>query len=272
MTEITSTEVNLDDVTPEIIELDLVNTVETAFAISAIAEGYEVEELTEYAPGRTTYIVRAYKVAVQHLHPNSWNPNEMTDQEQEATGESLDKRGQFQELVVRPSRQVESAFEILDGEHRFRHLSKDPDRIVAVNVLLNLTDAEAEQITAIADLTRGNFNKIKFAKMLKEIQQELGEDAGIGLPYSESEIDEIIQLADVDWDSFDEDDEEEDAEKKSIWVDFKAKVPSDAVDIVNQAYEQISAAAPLHKTDKAIAFGQFIERLCAEYLAGGQNG
>jgi ParB family transcriptional regulator, chromosome partitioning protein len=267
MTQTTSTEVNLGDATPEVIELDLIQDCEKSFAISAIADGYEVEALTEYAPGRTTYIVRAYRVEVQYVHPNTWNPNEVTDQEQDAIGESLDKRGQFQELVCRPSRMEEGAFEILDGEHRYKHLSEIPDRIVAINVLLNLTDAEAQQITAIADLTRGNFNKIKFAQMLKEIQQELGDDAGVGLPYTESELDEIIKLADVDWDSVDEDDEEEAGGQQSIWVDFKAKIPTDAVDVVNQAYERISKQAAFHK-DKSIAFGQFVERLCAEFLAG----
>jgi ParB family transcriptional regulator, chromosome partitioning protein len=268
MTQTTSTEVNPEDVTPEVVEFNLIQSCEVSFAISAIAQGYEVEELTEYAPGRTTYIVRAYRVEVQYVHPNTWNPNEVTDQEQDAIGESLDKRGQFQELVCRPSRMEEGAFEILDGEHRYKHLSEIPGRIVAINVLLNLTDAEAQQITAIADLTRGNFNKIKFAKMLKEIQKELNDDTGVGLPYTDNELDEIIKLADVDWDSFDKNEEEEgNTGQQSIWVDFKAKIPTDAVDVVNQAYERISKEAPFHK-DKSIAFGQFVERLCAEFLAG----
>jgi len=48
--------------------------------------------------------------------------------------------------------------------------------------------------------TRGSADKIELAKLLEDINNDLGIETIIGLPYSSNELDELIKLADIDWD------------------------------------------------------------------------
>lgn len=218
--------------------------------------------MTKYQIDRGVPIPRA------KLHPNPWNPNHMKGRQQEAVKESIQEYGQVLELLVRPHPEIEGEYQIIDGEHRFNILPET----VFCNVIHGLPDAEAKKLTIVMNETRGSADKIELAQLLSEIQSELGDDLGVGLPYDPTELDELIQLADVNWDQFDSDFEPEteatEDPSNDGFVRFTVAMPQEAMDVVNQARALVEdqRTTSLH-SDSQIAWGQVLEALCADFLA-----
>lgn len=147
-------------------------------------------------------IERGVAIPKSKLHSNPWNPNHMKDRQQEAVKESIKLYGQVMELLVRPHPTITGDYQIIDGEHRFNVLPGT----VYCNVIHGLPDAEAKKLTIVMNETRGSADKIELAQLLKDISIDIDEDQiGWGLPYEPDELDELIALADVDWDKFSDD-------------------------------------------------------------------
>lgn len=211
-------------------------------------------------------IDRGIAIPKTKLHPNPWNPNHMKPRQQTAVEESIKSYGQVLELLVRPHPELEGEYQIIDGEHRFNVL---PDTVYC-NVIHGLPDAEAKKLTIVMNETRGAADKIELAQLLAELSTEL-DDLSNALPWDDGELDELVKLADVDWDSFtdafEEDDQESTGEDPTDdFVRLSVAVPREAMDIVNQAKDLVEEQEGLHK-DTALAWGQVLERLAADYLA-----
>ena len=216
-------------------------------------------------------IERGVAVNSVDIEPNPWNPNKTTERQQQAISESLDKYGQIIELLVRPHPTKKGKYQVIDGEHRLTSLS-DKNQEVYVNVIHELPDAEAKKLTIILNETRGEADKIELAELLAEISKDLGDETIIGLPYNPNELDELIKLSDIDWDNFGKDDSDEFDEndpttESSEWTTIVAKIPSEAMERVQDVYNLISDERNGLNKDKGIAWGQVIESLCADYLA-----
>lgn len=232
--------------------------------------GYELETY-ENKRGQPRGIIRAVKTTVDKLHPNPWNPNSMTVRQGEATQESLDEFGQILELVVRPHPENPSEFQIVDGEHRFERLNQR----VSVNILFGLTEAEAKKLTIVLNNTRGEADKIELAKLLAEIQDDLGEQTITALPYTDIELEELIKLASVDWDNYGlggEDDDQDglgddDSDEDDEWVTLRMRIPKAAMERIQDAYNLIEQERKKLHQDKEIAWGTVLESLAADYLA-----
>jgi hypothetical protein len=211
-------------------------------------------------------IDRGIAIPKTKLHPNPWNPNHMKPRQQTAVEESIKSYGQVLELLVRPHPELEGEYQIIDGEHRFNVL---PDTVYC-NVIYGLPDAEAKKLTIVMNETRGAADKIELAQLLAELSTEL-DDLSNALPWDDGELDELVKLADVDWDSFtdafEEDDQEPTGEDPTDdFVRLSVAVPREAMDIVNQAKDLVKEQEALHK-DTALAWGQVLERLAADYIA-----
>lgn len=141
------------------------------------------------------------------LHTNPWNPNHMTERQSQGVSESIEWVGQVQDLVVRPHPEISDEYQVIDGEHRLASLGED----VYCTIVGGLTDAEAKKLTIIMNETRGQADKIELAQLLKDISIDIDDDQiGWGLPYEPDELNELIALADVDWDKFSDDYDPED--------------------------------------------------------------
>lgn len=143
-------------------------------------------------------IERGVKVAKSQLLPNPWNPNKTKKRQQEAIAESLNLYGQVLEILVRPSKEQPGKYEIIDGEHRYQELLDT----VFVNVIHDLSDGDAKKLTIVLNETRGTADKIELAQLLAEIDSELGEGAIAALPYDLTEYEELLALAEHDWDDY----------------------------------------------------------------------
>lgn len=212
-------------------------------------------------------VERSLLIKRSQLSNNDYNPNKTTERQQEAIAESLNSYGQLTAVLVRPDPDNEGNYIIIDGEHRSMVLDEE----LYVDVVHNLSDADAKKLTVIMNETRGSADKIELAQLLSSINDELEdfENLKLGLPYEDTELQELIDLADVDWDNFettDDETEEGSDDPDDNWVTIACRVPTETIDVINQAIALIKDETDLHQ-DKAIANGQVLEILCAEFLA-----
>lgn len=243
-------------------KLDLTE-IEQAFITEAQADGYILE--TVKTEGGDRGIIRGYKVAAKGLHPNSWNPNKTGARVDQAIGESL---AQFGQVISTVGRITDEGIEIIDGEHRSKQLKANQE--IVVNVLFGYSEAEVRKLTIILNETRGSADKIELAQLLSEIQEMDDDGFELGLPYEPAELQELLKLVDVDWDRFDEgsdsDFEAGGEGEDSGWTTLVVKVPTEAMDVLNQARALVSDQMTLNK-DNAIAWGQVLESISGDYLA-----
>lgn len=242
------------------------STKEKAFVDAAKEQGFTLEHLDTNNGPRA--IIRAYRTTVAELNPNEWNPNKTDERTNQAIAESLLSFGQVLECVaiVHPDG---DGLKIIDGEHRFNHLSDE----ISVNVLFGYSESELKKLTIILNETRGNADKIELAQLLSSISDELGDSLGEGLPYGDTDLTEIIKLADVDWDQFAEDFEPDNATElineyssDDGFTRIVCAIPNEALEVINQAYALVGDERDLHQ-DKQVAWGQVLESICADFLA-----
>lgn len=215
-------------------------------------------------------IDRSVRIKAGLIHPNPWNPYaNKSDRLQQAIAESINEFDQIQDLVVRPHPEIEGAYQILDGEGR--HRTFNPDEEVYATVVHGLTDGQAKKITIVMDETRATADKIELAGLLAELAEDSSiEELLNGLPYNDSELQDLIKMSEVDWDNFSQDFEPKPEESGSGddegWRTVYAKVPVSVFDLLGQARSLVEQERRLHEKPE-IAWGQVLECLTAEYLA-----
>jgi hypothetical protein len=216
---------------------------------------------------KTTLIERSLLISKSLLDPNPWNPNKTKPRQQQAIAESLQTYSQILDIIVRPNG---DRYQIIDGEHRYDELTDD----VYVTVLHGLSDADAKKLTIIMNETRGEADKIELAQLLADLSNELdAEELLNALPYEQNELDELVKLAEVDWDNFNNSDDEQPNFKGEFdptedeFVKLYIVIPKEALLVAEQAKELISQERELNK-NKDIAWGQVLESLAADYISG----
>ena len=214
-------------------------------------------------------ITRAIAVDPKKLEPNPWNPQKTTEIQQTAIRQSLEWVDQVQEILVRPHPTDDGRYQIIDGYHRWLELQSAPT--VHVNVINGLSEDEAKKLTIVMNETHGNPDKIELAQLLSEINEIQGDATNYALPYDETELQELIALADVDRESqYDDggdytefpDSEYQDTEDTTV----VAIVPGDMYSIVEEAYNEVFATLDESGTEKKV-WGLILVQLCQHYLA-----
>jgi hypothetical protein len=217
---------------------------------------------------KTTHIERSLLISKSLLDPNPWNPNKTKPRQQKAIAESLATYSQIIDIIVRPNG---DRYQIIDGEHRYDELTED----VYVTVLHGLSDADAKKLTVIMNETRGEADKIELAQLLADLSNELSSEELLNaLPYEQNELDELVKLAEVDWDNFNSSDDDEQPNFKGEsdptedeFIKLYIVIPKEALLVADQAKELISQERELNK-NKDIAWGQVLESLAADYISG----
>lgn len=212
-------------------------------------------------------------VPVKALHPNPWNPNKMSQRALEAAKESIEEHGFVDELLVREHQEHESEFEIIDGEHRQEIvealIEDDPEALIPIRVI-DADDAEAKKLTVIMNETRGSADKVELANLLADLSESYGDDVGIGLPYTENELNELIELASHDWDQYDENGYEENGGEEGSsggeWVVFEVRMTVEDYEAYTQAKQRIEEVEQL-TGERQTQNGQVIAALVAEYIS-----
>lgn len=207
-------------------------------------------------------------IPITQLHPNPWNPNRMNDRQYQAAIESITTYGFIDPITARPHPDQENAYQVIDGEHRYKAAQELGIENVPIT-LIHVTDAQAKKLTIILNETRGRADTIDLATLLDNLAQDLNPDELINaLPYTQAELDELLSMGSFDWDEHltDAADTPHTNHDKSDFTTLRILIPNDAMTVLQQARERVTEHATLHD-DEPIAWGQVIEALAAEYLA-----
>jgi ParB/RepB/Spo0J family partition protein len=198
-------------------------------------------------------------VATDKLHPNPWNPNRMDDRTLQAERESIATFGFVDPITVRPLKGQRGHFQIIDGEHRWKCASEEGRKKVPC-VVLDLGDTAAKKLTIVLNETRGQADTALLSTLLVELKEELGEDLGTGLRWSEKELDSILSVADDDWSKFDPDGLDDDPPNQGEFTTLQVRVPNDFLPVWEQAVDQVKDEGAELDPDKRVANGQVLMR------------
>lgn len=137
------------------------------------------------------------RIAIDKIKVNQWNPNEQTEFIFKHSRNSLRTQGQLLPIIVR---EVGGAFEIIDGEHRFRAALAEGAESVSANNLGKVTDEVAKQLTIIMNETRGQARRDKLTALLQDLEDTMGiEKLLAAIPLHETEIHSLLGSNEVDW-------------------------------------------------------------------------
>lgn len=153
-------------------------------------------------------------VKMELIEPNPWNPNKQSEREYAAEIESILDNGFIAPILVR---KVGDGYQIVDGEHRWKAMKDIRERgltgkgnVVDLilqqeipTVVLDISEAKAKKLTIIMNETRGKADLAGLGTLLAEIKVDFPDDLLLGLPYTEAQIAELMEIGDFNWDDYD---------------------------------------------------------------------
>jgi ParB-like nuclease domain len=139
-------------------------------------------------------IDRSTLIQIDHLIPNTYNPNVQTPQVSQAQRESIEEFGYLSAVLVRPHPTVPGSFEIIDGAHRVKECRDLGFETLECDVIHGLTDAQAKRLTLIYIETKGTPDRTKLKDVLEQIRMETPDLAEMrkGLPYTVVNLNEML--------------------------------------------------------------------------------
>jgi ParB-like chromosome segregation protein Spo0J len=144
-------------------------------------------------------------VALDKVVPNPWNPNRQNERQFEAEVESIADNGFIAPILVR---KLGMRYEIIDGEHRWKALRKIAEDGIAGKgnipslvesltipaIVLTVDETQAKKLTIIMNETRGRADLGELTKLLQDLATNLGDDLLTGLPYTQSQLEELMNM------------------------------------------------------------------------------
>jgi len=139
-------------------------------------------------------------VPIGDLDPNPWNPNRQSEAVDRALGESIDEFGFIDPITVR---RVDGRWQIIGGEHRWRKAQQAGMSEVPV-IAVDVDDDEAKRLTLILNETVGEHDVVAVGTLLAQLRADDVDMETLlrGLPYSTTELQHLLSLADEDWERF----------------------------------------------------------------------
>lgn len=135
----------------------------------------------------------AKSVDINFLVPNSWNFNQQSREVFRAEMESIRRNGFCDPILVRKHPKQKGCYEIIDGEHRWLAAKEVGFTKVPVISFGTISDQRAKGISVTFNETKGDAHKTALARVIAEIQGD--EDIRVQLPYSDSDLESLINLA-----------------------------------------------------------------------------
>jgi len=186
------------------------------------------------------------------LVQNNYNPNEMVDSIYNHLKQEIQRVGFIDPVSVRKTR--DGKLEIIDGEHRWRAALDLGMKEIPV-IILDMDESEAKIQTINLNIIKGEFNPIKYAKLLTDLEIKYQEDDLLKyLNMSKSELESYKLLLNLP-ENIDEEDVKgmKPVNKYEITFTFKTK---EEMDTVNDALKLVEGK------DRNIK----LVRICEDYL------
>lgn len=135
-------------------------------------------------------------VLISNVHPNSWNFNEQSEDVYRAELESIKRNGFVYPITVREHPGKDGCYEIIDGEHRWKAAKQLKYELIPIISFGKITDQRAKGLSVTFNETTGKPREDELAKIIAEIEGD--PDIRAQLPYSDKEIEGLIELAGMD--------------------------------------------------------------------------
>lgn len=209
------------------------------------------------------------------VKPNTWNPNVQNERQFQAEVESIISNGFLAPILVRPDG---NNYQIIDGEHRYKALNRiiqdgmsgaknvkelvEQKKIPAI--VVDVDEVHAKRLTIIMNETRGRADLAKLGDLLNTIAPDLGTDLIVGLPYTQTQLEELMDIAEFDWESLSipvtdtdlSNDEEEEGQYK-----VAATLSPDAAEMWKEALRMYKDELPKDpKRAAGIVIGRLLEK------------
>jgi ParB family chromosome partitioning protein len=198
-------------------------------------------------------------IRVDQLVPNPWNPNKMSD---EMLRKEIDSIKEFGFVDPIHCRSLGEAFQIIDGEHRWKAAKMIGMEEIPV-ILLDVDDVVAEQLTIVLNDLRGKPDEAKLAALVRDLSTRRSMlDLERVLPYKREKLAEMIaeRKSDFDWDALKRPKIEEKPEVAQ-WVERIYRLPIDAAQVIDEAISKV-------KEDGVNDDWKALELICADFMAG----
>jgi len=144
---------------------------------------------------------RLIEVRVEDLIPHPLNANVMSEDYLEKLARNIQREGDYPPLVVRPHPDRPGRYQLLDGHQRCEALRRMGYR-EARCYLWPCDDAEALTLMATLNRLEGQDQPVRRAELLAELVGLIPEvDLSILLPESQSEIEALLGLMELDADA-----------------------------------------------------------------------
>lgn len=201
-------------------------------------------------------------IGARWLVPNTWNPNEMTDEMREKERRSILRYGFIDPLTVRPMPDQSQQFQIIDGEHRYEigsllGIEKFPCWVIDVD------EDTAKELTPVLNELRGQSKPDVLGALLKDLMQRRDEnELRAVMPFSKQRFDELVGVKTIDWGAL---------EAKQVsppsgnpgaerWVERVFRMPAEAAEVVDEAIQKAKEEAGAQHD------WQGLEYLAADFL------
>ena len=117
-------------------------------------------------------------VPVEAVRPSAFQPRRhFTEDELEALAQSIREKGILQPLLVRPSAEAGSEYELVAGERRWRAAQRAGLHEVPVTVR-EVADSEALEIALVENLQRENLTPLDEAEAYSRLARDFGRNQG----------------------------------------------------------------------------------------------
>ena len=205
---------------------------------------------------------RVETIRLDLLVPNEWNPNEMDPDDYMKARASIRKFGFIDPITVRDISRPnlrEFRYQIIDGEHRWK-AAQDEGLTEVLVTIIDVDDADAEQLTFILNELRGKPNPQKLAALIRDLASKRSmSDLESVLPLRRQQLAAMVaeRREAVDWDALQQKPE---PEKKERWVERVFRLPQSAADVIDEALLKV-------REDGVNDDWKALELICADFLA-----
>ncbi|CAG9228753.1 ParB/RepB/Spo0J family partition protein [Burkholderia vietnamiensis] len=202
-------------------------------------------------------------VPVDMLRPNPWNTNHMSPENEAKLDASLKRfGGLYKPVVVRTL--DDGSLEILGGEHRWESAKRMGLTEVPIINVGRISDKAAKEIGLVDNGRYGEDDTLALSRLLKE----LGDDVGEFLPYTDTELSDILLASNIDLDSLDSNDAPEMPELPSAGATHQVmrfKVPVEDVAWITSAIDRAAREQGFTQEDSMTNAGNAFVHLMKAY-------
>lgn len=197
------------------------------------------------------------------LHPNPWNTNVCSPDNELKLENSIRRLGMFKPVVVREL--ADGSLQILGGEHRAQAAARVGLTSIPVVNLGRISDEKAKEIGLIDNSRYGSDDTLQLAELLEGLGTV--EELASFMPYAEADLASIFSSVNIALDDLDLPDEDEAPKlpkEKPVQTHqiMRFKVPVDDVAMVTDLIERVMKVQKFTESDSLANAGDALVFVC----------